>query len=70
MLKYIILGLVLIGNCFASAPRHNALLVAEYVINNRGVGDYSHLVRYNFIDGNLTSKYTILEYKKYTENAK
>jgi len=36
------------------------LLVAEYQKNDEGTGNYTHLVSYNFIDGKLSSKDTIL----------
>ncbi len=61
MLKYIIIGLVLISTCFASVHRHNSLIVAEYDTKDRGTGDYVNLVLYHFADGRLTSKDTILD---------
>ncbi|MFT5822377.1 MAG: hypothetical protein ACI8ZM_003633 [Crocinitomix sp.] len=55
-----IIGLLLSTICFGQISRKNALLIAEYEKNEEGIGSYAHLVRYNFTDGMLESKDTIL----------
>lgn len=47
-------------SCLGQRPRENSLLVAEYQKSEEGLGNYTHLVSYNFIDGKLSSKDTIL----------
>ncbi len=61
MLKYIIIVLVSIGSCFASLPRHNALIVAEYGESKSNYIEDINLVKYHFTDGNLIYKDTILD---------
>ena len=53
------IGIVFAIQCFGQTPRKNSLLVAEYQKNEEGVGNYAHLVSYNFIAGKLTSKDTV-----------
>lgn len=53
------IGIVFTIQCFGQTPRNNSLLVAEYQKNEEGVGNYAHLVSYNFIAGKLTSKDTV-----------
>ncbi len=48
-----IIGILSIAFGYGQTPRENALLVAES-------GNHTHLVSYNFINGKLTSKDTIL----------
>ncbi len=60
MLKYIIVGLVLICSCFGKTPRQNALIVAEFDKNDRGTGDYVNLVLHHFTDGDYTAKDTVI----------
>jgi hypothetical protein len=55
-----IIGLLSTTFCFGQQPRENSLLIAEYQKNEEGMGNYTHLVSYNFIDGKLTSKDTVL----------
>jgi hypothetical protein len=55
-----ILFLIPFSFCNGQIPRQNSLLIAEYQKNNEGLGNYTHLVSYNFTNGNLTSKDTIL----------
>lgn len=56
----LIIGILFTIQCFGQTPRKNSLLVAEYQKNEEGVGNYTHLVSYNFIEGKLTSKDTVL----------
>lgn len=55
-----IIGILSIAFGCGQTPRQNALLVAELQKNYEGTGNYTHLVSYNFINGKLASKDTIL----------
>lgn len=55
-----IIGILSIAFGYGQTPRQNSLLVAEYQKNYEGDGNYTHLVSYNFINGKLASKDTIL----------
>lgn len=57
---FFIIALLFTTFCFGQKKRKNSILVAEYQKNDEGIGNYTHLVSYNFIDGELTSKDTIL----------
>lgn len=57
---FLILALLSCIGCSVQTPRSNSLLVAEYEKNYEGVGNYTHLVSYNFIDGKLASRDIIL----------
>lgn len=61
-MKNLIIIIVILSTtiCFGQTPRHNSLLVAEYRQNKEGTGSFTDLVGYNFIDGKLASKDTIL----------
>ncbi|MBN4072632.1 hypothetical protein JYT74_01200 [Crocinitomix catalasitica] len=58
LLIYII-GPLLVFTSHGQVNRENALLIAEFE-KDSDVGDFTHLVSYNFIDGVFTSKDTIL----------
>lgn len=62
MKKLIVIAMLLTVFSFKQELRHkerqSSLLVAEYQ-KNEGIGNYTYLVSYNFIDGILTSKDTI-----------
>jgi len=55
----LIIGILFTIQCFGQTTRKNSLLVAEYQKNDKGTGNYTHLVSYDFIDGKLTSKDTV-----------
>jgi len=65
---FIIIGLLLFGGCCVQTPRENSLLIAEYDKNYEGPGNFTHLVSYNFIDGKLSSKNTILSAPAWNED--
>jgi hypothetical protein len=59
--KYLLVLFVIL--IFGFAPEYGkvkSLIVAEYIDNNSGIGDYTYLVSYNFRDGKYISKDTIL----------
>lgn len=56
----LIIGILLTSQCFGQTHRENSLLVAEYKKYEEGIDDYTYLVRYNFTDGQLISKDTVL----------
>ena len=56
---FLIIGVLFTIQCFGQTPRRNSLLVAEYQKNEEGIGNYTYLVSYNFIEGKLTSKDTV-----------
>jgi len=55
-----VLFLISFAFCSGQISRQNSLLVAEYQKNDEGIGSYTHLVSYNFTNGLLASKDTIL----------
>ncbi len=55
-----IFGILFTFQCFGQEPRINSLLVAEYQKNEEGIGNYTHLLRYKFVEGKLNSRDTIL----------
>jgi hypothetical protein len=56
---FFIIGLFSTVFCYGQTQRISSLLVAEYEQIDEGIGNYTHLVSYNFVDGELTSKDTI-----------
>ena len=55
-----IIGLLSTSIGLGQTPGNTGLLVAEYQKSYKGIGNYTHLVRYNFVDGAFFSKDTIL----------
>jgi len=55
-----IIGIFFTTIGFGQTPKNNSLLVAEYKKSEEGIGNYTHLVSYNFTNGKLISKDTIL----------
>ncbi|MBN8574702.1 MAG: hypothetical protein J0M05_12385 [Candidatus Kapabacteria bacterium] len=58
--RILIIGLLFTVQCFGQTLRKNSLLIAEFQKNYKGLGNYTHLVSYKFINGKLSSKDTIL----------
>lgn len=61
-MKQFILYLLALTCSYCAVQRNDvkSLIVAEYKKDSEGTGSYTYLVKYNFIQGKLTSKDTIL----------